>query len=323
MAEFATALQLAGLLLLVGAPGFWLALWRPAVAPTGARRSDETGEPLRRRLRLAVCIGAGAALLGAGLDVWRGIVPLTRGLSAGDSIALTGRFLLDTWLGTSRLVLAVAACAALPAALRLLRHSARPHIAIAAAPWLVTALAMIWTLAATGHAATGRSPFMAMTANALHLAAFLIWAGVLLGLVLMDWRRLAAGEGAATGLSVLLRRSSATALSAVSVLVAAGGVLAFVLALGLSATPAAAWQAFASDYGRLILLKSLLLAAALALAARNRFAILPALHAAAAGANATGATEAARKFARLVRLEALIVAGIVATTSMLAHTAPP
>jgi putative copper export protein len=330
MAEFSKALQLIGLLFLVGAPGFWLLLWRPTRdhLADGEESVDATGARLRQRLRVAVLAGAAAAILGAGLDVWRCVAPLTVGLTMPERVELAGSFLWDTRLGQSRLLAAVAAFTAAPIVLWLLgrdnRTGRNAGLYLAEAAVLASGLVMGWAATAVSHAATSSVPSVTVIVDSLHLAAFIAWSGVLFGLSLIDWRQPPTGTRRATRwLCFLLGRSSAAALASVTTLILAGACLAFVLALYMSASTVAVQNALAVDYGRLIFAKGVLLSAALTLAAVNRFAVLGRLRAVVDRTTASEPAEFARIFGRLVRIEALLVLAVVATTAMLVHAAPP
>jgi putative copper export protein len=120
-----------------------------------------------------------------------------------------------------------------------------------------------------------------------------------------------------------LERASAAALASLVVLVAAGLWLAFVHALGMSLTFSAVREALASDYGRLIMAKLALLGLALALAAVNRFVVLPQMAGMATAGPDAWAGGIVRRFGRLARVETAVVLVIVAMAAVLSHTAPP
>src|SRR5205085_4711556 len=141
---------------------------------------------------------------------------------------------------------------------------------------LAAAAAVLVFPGAAGHAAQTAPRGVAVMLDWLHLVSGSIWLGGLIGLVVL-WRSLPAARRVA-GLIVCVPRFSNAAF--VSVLVLLGtGIGASVLHLPVLS---ALWEA---SYGKVILLKSGLLAATLPLAAVNLLRNKPGLIA--AGENAT------------------------------------
>jgi putative copper export protein len=327
MAEIAKTLQLLGFLLVVGGPAFWALMWRPVAGQTGDAAAA-TGAVLRRRLGGVAVAGAGLVLLGAGLDVWRAVGPLVAGLPAAERIEVLTAFVSDTRLGRTRMAMAVAALVAAPAAAWLLLGRQRRGAAVGGGlAWLaLSSAAVLFAVAAVMLSHAGASPMrgLAAVADAAHLAAFVTWGAVLVGLATLDWPGLErSGRSAARWLPDLLERASAAALASLVVLVAAGLWLAFVHALGMSLTFSAVREALASDYGRLIMAKLALLGLALALAAVNRFVVLPQMAGMATAGPDAWAGRIVRRFGRLARVETAVVLVIVAMAAVLSHTAPP
>jgi copper resistance protein D len=327
MAEIAKTLQLLGFLLVVGGPAFWALMWRPVAGRTGDAAAA-TGTVLRRRLGGAAVAGAGLVLLGAGLDVWRAVGPLVAGLPVAERVEVLTAFVSDTRLGRTRMAMAVAALVAAPAAAWLLSGRQRRGAAVGGGlAWLaLSSAAVLFAVAAVMLSHAGASPMrgLAAVADAAHLAAFVTWGAVLVGLATLDWPGLErSGGSAARWLPDLLERASAAALASLVVLVAAGLWLAFVHALGMSLSVSAAREAWASDYGRLIVVKLALLGLALALAAVNRFVVLPQMAGMATAGSDVWAGRIVRRFGRLARVETAVVLVIVATAAVLSHTAPP
>jgi putative copper export protein/mono/diheme cytochrome c family protein len=173
---------------------------------------------------------------------------------------------------------------------------------------LATAAAAI--LAWAGHAAAVESwGVWAVLLDAMHLLAAAIWLGALpwmSGLLRAGSRE--AGADARPFAVLAVRRFSALALPAMLVLVGTGLGNAWVEIEDVAAL-------VGTRYGALVLVKSLLVAVILALAAWNRRALLPAL----AGPGPTVGRPAMARLARTVRLElalGLLVLGIVSALSV-------
>ena len=123
---------------------------------------------------------------------------------------------------------------------------------------LVFLAMLLASLAQTGHALTGGE--IHIVADALHLLAAGAWIGGLLPLGFA----LAEQEDATS----TLHRFSAMGLTAVAVLIASG----LVNGLFLVGTP---WALVTTTYGHILLIKLALFVLMLALAARNRFVLMP------------------------------------------------
>lgn len=138
-------------------------------------------------------------------------------------------------------------------------------------PALVTAAALMGTIAFTGHAGagTGATGLIHTVFDVVHLIAAGVWLGALPALAwLLLWSRRhpSRGDVAAT----VVHRFSGVALGAVMALTLSG-ILNTAILVGLPSDP------FATTYGRALALKVALFAAMLALAAVNRFGITPKL----------------------------------------------
>lgn len=118
--------------------------------------------------------------------------------------------------------------------------------------------------AASGHAAALESPWLAMLAQAIHLAALGIWWGALLPLSAALRR-----EGSAPRFAAMLKAFSQRASWTMTLILASGAYLAW--------QHVDRWPAlFGTPYGQWLLLKLVLIAAVLLLAARLRWHWLPA-----------------------------------------------
>jgi copper transport protein len=165
---------------------------------------------------------------------------------------------------------------------------------------------------ASGHPAQTSPRGLALAADWLHLISGSVWIGGLIGLLIL-WRALPAGLRV-RGLQVSVPRFSNVAFCSVAVLLTTG-IIATVLHMPLLA---ALWQ---TSYGQVILIKSGLLAAAMALGAVNLLRTKPRLVA------ARERPEAAEPSARLLRFaisgEAAILVCAILAAAVLSSLAPP
>jgi copper transport protein len=244
--------------------------------------------PGQRKLLVgAAAIAALTALAGAGLQ----------GAALADATVLG----FDAWhagLASSRgrsAIVAVLGALAIAGAVTLPRQSARAALLAAGT------ILLIGSLLLTGHAATARPRAFATTALAAHALAAVFWAGSLVALFAI----LRAG---ADEVLPALRRFSRIAIVAVPVL--ALGAIGFA-AVQLSALA----DLRQTPYGGLILLKALLLAVLVALAAVNRFRLVPAL--------GRGDARAADGLRRTIAGEIALVVCVAGVTAVLSQTPPP
>lgn len=244
------ALGFAAFAVLVGSVAFAL-----ACSPGSLRRSAV------RRL----AVGGWAGLLTASVATLLLYGPYANGQGLGSTLspgAVAGT--LDLPLGSALagrlLLLAVVAVYLGEAFARLPSASRHARTALAAAgAVLATALATTW--AAAGHARTGIQPGIALPVDVVHLLAMAVWLGGLATLTVLLWRAPEAPAG--RELAEAVGRFSRIAFGAVVVLVGTGTYQSW-RQLG-------SWSAFATtDYGRLLLLKLILVAAILAAASFSR-----------------------------------------------------
>jgi copper transport protein len=220
---------------------------------------DGGADRSRSRLRPVARVAAGIAALGWGLAV-----PLVALYQLGlPASAITEG---STWsaLAPAEYVVPAAVVAGLALAVGALPASAAPGrtratLVLAGSVLAVTAPAF------TGHTRAATPEALVIGVDVLHLAAGALWLGglVAIALVLGD---LARGDSGA----VVLGRFSTWAAALLAVLVVAGTVLAWRIA--------GSWDALlGSGYGALLLVKVLAALVAIAIAAWNRFALLPRL----------------------------------------------
>lgn len=218
---------------------------------------DGGADRSRARLRPVARVAAAVAALGWGLAV-----PLVALYQLGvPAAAITEG---STWsaLAPAEYVVPAIVVAGLGLAAGALPASAAPGRTRAALVLAGSVLA-VTAPAFTGHTRAATPEALVIGVDVLHLAAGTLWLGglVAIGLVLGD---LARGDSGA----VVLGRFSTWAAGLLAVLVVAGTFLAWRIA--------GSWDALLdSGYGALLLVKVLAALVAVAIAAWNRFALLP------------------------------------------------
>jgi copper transport protein len=163
-----------------------------------------------------------------------------------------------------------------------------------------------------GHAGQKSPRGLALPLDALHLTAASIWIGGLIGLVVF-WVTVGR-DGRVAALAYVVPRFSAVAFVSVLVLVGSG----IGQALLELPTLGSLWQ---TSYGKALLWKIALLAAALALAAVNLARTKPRLQA--AGVRPSLGPGAAMLLRRLVQGEIVFVAGALFAAAVLTSLPPP
>jgi copper transport protein len=229
-----------------------------------------------------------AALGAAALASLAGAVVAGARLGAPNSLLS-----LSLWQTTLSLSAATAAGAILLGILAAwlgLRIGARP-LAI-----LGLVLAAVGT-AMTGHAATGGID--AMLAQTAHSLAAFAWLGALLPLFHL------ARSGPVAAVQIGAKRFSALAMAIVPVALA-GAITLVVVRIPI--------ELAGSAYGLLAVAKVVLLGGMLAVAAQNRWRLVPKLVAEAA---------ARAHFERNMRLDIVLAAALLGVTALLSHTPPP
>jgi copper transport protein len=281
------AVLYAGMMLLVGAVGFVLLVWRGGWAVAGLRRLIWAG------WGLAVA-GSAAGLLLQG--------PYAAGLPLAEAPAL-----LDDVLGTRYGAATAVRVALLVAVAAVVAKARRPWPAV---PLLA---GVLLTTSVVGHAGVGDLVGVALPADAVHLAAVSVWVGGLVVLAVVLLRRM-------EDLSSVLPRWSRVAAGSVLTLVVTGTFASWREVRELEALTT-------TTYGRLLLIKTTLVVAMLALGALGRGWIrrhyaLPVVHAATALAPAPRAPADPRPLRRQVFAEAAIALAVIGVTAGLVDTTP-
>ncbi|MDE2434779.1 MAG: copper homeostasis membrane protein CopD [Sphingomonadales bacterium] len=145
--------------------------------------------------------------------------------------------------------------------------------------WTACAGIALATLAWSGHAAAGEGALALprLGADIAHLLASSIWLGALVWFLVQLWRR----GGTSNDTKAALTRFAGVGSVLVMVLGATGLVNLWFVA------PVGVWANLAlTDYGKLLVLKLVLFAGMLALAALNRFVLVPMLNSSGSGEDA-------------------------------------
>lgn len=173
------------------------------------------------------------------------------------------------------------------------------------------ALALLASIAAAGHAAASVRPTLEIAVLAAHVSAAGLWFGSIATLAI-SLRTGTSEDGLACFAAGAMRRVGPMALILFVLLIACGAASAYFRLSGATA--------LSSSYGRLLIAKSALFLAALTLAAKNRWRLLPRL------SKNTGDAESRRcavlSVTRNVTIETMIVAEILLLAGWLAATPP-
>jgi len=165
------------------------------------------------------------------------------------------------------------------------------------------------SLAVVGHSRSFGPEALVIATDVLHVLAGSVWFGSLVGLTIALRLLRTAPEPALTAVA----RFSTVAAG----LLAAVGVTGTILTWRILGS----WHGFVdTSFGRTLLVKLTLVAAVVLLAAVNRWRLLPRLQTAVAdGITATAATDRLR---RAIRVEGLVLVGVLAVTGVLVDRSP-
>jgi copper transport protein len=183
--------------------------------------------------------------------------------------------------------------------------------AVTSAPWRVAALAvgagLLRTAGMTGHAAETAHPGWDQLADFLHLAGMSSWFGGLVVLLVGVLRRRRADE-----LAHVVPRYSGYALASVTLMVASGVFMAWQLVGSVTAV-------FTTSYGRLLLIKLVVLAVVLLAAQRSKTWVAARLDLAVL---LRGDAATVRPFLYSVAAETVLLLGVLFAATLLVTAAP-
>jgi copper transport protein len=245
---------------------------------------------------------------------WAGAVAAVAWLA---TLPLTGLYLLDgdagslargsTWTSLPLLEYVVPAAVVLGVGLAVVLVGTQPPGPRRRAAALVAAGVGLLAPALTGHTRAATPEALVVAADALHLMVGSVWLGGLVGLALT----LPALQAQAGAAAEVLSRFSTAAAGVLVALVATGSVLAWRI-LG-------SWSALLeTTYGRLLLVKIGFVLVAVAIAAWNRWALLPRVQ----RASKRDATRVGRPVVRAVAIEAGVLVAALMITGALVDTSP-
>jgi copper transport protein len=292
-----------GLLLLVGAALFRLALWPPGLPD--------------RRLGILIWLGYGL-VCGASLGELVLQVPYATGGSLADVPGTGLSAVLGTTFGIAHVVRLAVLAAAAPVLVTMspAAGNAEPNFQ-RRARWPVLcavplAVALLATWAYSGHAGS-TDPLESVPSDVIHLAAMSVWLG---GLVVLLVALLPVADD--LGLRAALPRWSTIAMASVAALILSGAVQALI--------ETDSWSAFKdTTYGQLLIAKIALLAVVLVIAnfsrlwVRRRYAV----GVAGPGGPPTGPEPTdVRRLRRGVAAESVLAAAAVAVATVLIQTVP-
>ncbi len=291
---FAAALRIVGYLGTLGACGVVLVAAR-------LRRPDEP-TPVAR----AVTVGIVVALVSLALQAVA-LAALATGEGLG-SIARPGVLSLVMSDGYGP-----AAAVALVALLAVLITTGLPFEGAARRIALGGALVAPLTFAITGHTRTMDPLAVGYLADVVHLLAGTVWFGGLAACASIVARR--RREGDAMGAAEAVASFSSIAAVASGAVIAAGVALSVIEVGSLGALTG-------TLYGRLLLAKVAAVAVVLAIAAWNRFRLLPAVARDALDDADDVDTAAWRSLRRTLRLEGAVLVGVLVLTGVLVNVTP-
>ncbi len=312
--EVARGVQYLAIAIGVGALLFLLLSWLPGARASGLgsaliAQAESGFLPRWRRLLL------GAAVAGA-LSAWA-VIALEAAAVAGEPpwTAIADGALSDVLATRFGVVWALGATAWLAFGAAAAVAGNGPPRRAGRALLLSASAFLVLVPGLGGHAASISPEWLLVPANALHVAAVCVWVGGIACLLF-------ALRGATSRLEPPLRtgllagvvgRFSATALLAVVAIALSGVLQAIVLVGDVGAL-------FSTAYGRLVVVKAVLLLGLVALGAQQRRRTMPALGAAAASGDAPAA--AGRRLRSLLRVEAALLLAVFVATAVLSGTPP-
>lgn len=290
-----------------------MALFGLAVFALYALRGEE------RRFDGAIALGPwlwGSAVLGAALSLG-GLVVLAAGMAgvplASVDFASVKMIVTATSVGSAWLFRMAALVIALVVTLTLRRRPAAALSLVAGAAAVALA-----SLAWGGHGAMdeGAIGWLHLTADIVHLWAAGIWVGALLALLLLVFRRRELVDRD----HLLLSHRALDGFSAVGTIAVGAIILSGLINSWLLVGPANILKLPDSLYGELLIAKLVLFGAMIALAAANRFRLVPAFERSLATADHISASRALR---RSLTAETGCAIAVLALVAWLGTLEPP
>jgi putative copper resistance protein D len=292
LAQYAATVTL-NLALAIAAGAGMSALWI-------ARRGSAWAVRQRSRLRVASHAALAAAMLASVLVLWleaasMAEVPLTEAAGAAWAM-LTATHLGKAWMaGAGVLVLSAFAM--------------RPHSERSMRLRLLGLAAFLYTRSMVSHASANGDFSVSMIADWVHLVLISLWVGeVCIAGLLMLATPPGDGIGDRADCMGYIEALSTSATYALAGIFATGLVSAWI---NVGSPGALTGNA----YGATLLAKLALVAFAVLLGSVNRFVVMPSL--------ATSPLPSLRRFTLILRIEALVLLGVLVLAAVLSSTSPP
>jgi copper transport protein len=264
--------------------------------------TDPRADHARTRLLAAARRGADIGFVAAVL-----LLPLTTINQRGDR--LTAIFEARSWqidLGNPEPVAMIMVVLGLATALLTTTHRVL-QVALSA---LGGALAL-GSLAVVGHSRSFGPAPLVITSDVVHVLAGAVWLGGLVGLAI-SLRHLGAAPGLAAS---AVNRFSATAAGLLATVAVTGTILTWRI-LG-------SFEGFVTtSFGRTLLVKLALVGVVVVLAALNRWKLLPELRRRSERGELVATAAATDRLRRTVRVEGLVLIGVLAVTGVLVDRTP-
>lgn len=318
-------LQIAGIVLLLGPPVFWLFFWRPE-----PDRSTGLSNPVATLaagwVRKAAFAGAVLLVFSSIGQIARILAPLVSGLPLDLQLQFGWSFLLSSFGGRMqllRLVLVAGFLVLLPGVIRISGTPETPATAwrarlgplggtVLPVILLAFAVAVTVTVVLGGHAVSSLAKGVAVLAQWAHLIAVTAWAGGVLTFTALPWRELERGSSRyIESLTGGLRSLSSLGLAAVMTISVSGFVLGGLYVFSMTA-------ATESLYGRGLALKVVLLLLIAGIAGINRLWLLPKLERA-----KDGLSGALKATSNVMRIEAAAIVIVLGLSAFVSQTPPP
>lgn len=306
-----TGLQYFGLLTLAGIIMFG-AFIAPNRASSAGRSAPATASPQMRRLALGATVTAAIASLA--------LIPASGARVAGKAFAsyVPGSGSIDflssnEWLPSVTWPVVATAAAAVGFGL-IACFAARAQGRAARVTALVAAGLALASPVLVGHTQTVQPIAAMIVADLGHLAAGAFWLGGVLGLLLVfaELRRVRTSTdptASVAGAIDTVERFSRLAPWSVAVLALSGGLMGVLILGSVKAL-------FTTGYGLLLIAKLALLLIVVAVAAYNRFSLLPRI------ARHDEPERRAQQLRSALRIEAVVLIAILAVTGFLTNSSP-
>lgn len=302
-----------GLAALLGGPAFWFLVWRPS----STKKPDTGPGDLAPTESVFVATTRAVMVLGFLLFAFSGVLDIMRAASDLFGFLVWEDFIyFATRSPMGQTILARVAIAGLflVAGLGLGKRRRLPWLAP-----LIAGLSVVVLVSALSHQA-GKESAIPLFADIIHLTATSVWGGGLIYFSLLPWRLIRAEANGVRRLAKMANAFSTVGLLSVATLMGTGIYIAvqqFFSAAAVTGTP----------YGAYFLRKLGGFAGILSVAVIHHFYFVPGLQRATHGetppSGKPNAHRLAGRFLTLVRLEVVLLLGVLLATGFLTTQMPP